>query len=325
MIPIKVDKICLETGKVLATYDSIRDASRAVGVHKNAIDEALNKPSRTCKNFRWKSHDPRQVVIHTIDAPAKILILDIETAPMDAWVWNMWKQNIYAGQLISDWYMLTWSVKWLGEEEVDSDRLTSEEAIMQDDSRLLRNLWGYLEEADVVVAHNGDKFDVPRIKTRFLANGLNPPSFYKQLDTLKVAKKEFDFPHNSLDAIANFLGLEGKLPTDMKLWIAARTGDIDALSEMEEYNIQDVRVLEDVYLRLRPWIKSHPNLDLYVDSSEPTCPHCGSKNINVVPGKYVYTQAVKYQMLRCSDCRAIARSKKGIKFEYKKQVSAIPR
>jgi len=325
MIPIKVDKVSIETNKVLETYTSIRDAARAIGVHKNAIDEALNKPSRTCKNFRWKTHNPNQVVIQTTEAPAKILVLDIETAPMDAWVWDMWKQNIYPSQLISNWYILTWAVKWLGEEEVDSDRLTSEEAIDQDDSRLLRNLWGYLDEADIVIAHNGDKFDLPRIKTRFLFNGLNPPSFYKQIDTLKVAKKEFDFPHNGLEPIAEFLGIAGKLDTSMDLWVQCRRGNNAALSKMEEYDIQDVRILEDVYLRLRPWIKSHPNLDLYIDSSFPNCPHCGSKEVKQISGKYVYTQAVKYQMFRCPDCSAICRSKKGIKFNYKKQVSAIPR
>lgn len=323
MIPIKVFKICPNTDQVLGEYASIQEAASTMGVDESTIRKTLDAPTRTCKNYKWRTTKLRTDVA-SFNGP-KILILDIETAPMEAYIWRLWKQLIIPYQLISDWYILTWAAKWLYEDEVYSGALSSEEAKAEDDSRIMADLWHYLEQADIVVAHNGDKFDIPRIKTRLLLHDISPPSFYKQLDTLKVVKKEFDFSSNSLDDLAKFLGIPGKFTTNFNLWKAARNGDIKALSDMEEYNIQDVKLLEDVYLALRPWIKGHPNLDLYTDNENPLCPHCASSNVVEVDGKFVYTQAVRYTMYRCLDCGAVARGKKGVKYSNKKQISAIPR
>src|SRR6266699_2886337 len=119
---------------------------------------------------------------------AKILILDIETAPIRAKVWGIWNQNIYIDQIGDDWFVLTWAAKWLFEKKVYSGRLTSKEAIKQNDKRILKGIWQLLEEADIVVAHNGDKFDLPKLNTRFIIHKLNPPLPYQSIDTLKVIK-----------------------------------------------------------------------------------------------------------------------------------------
>jgi hypothetical protein len=101
-------------------------------------------------------------------------------------------------------------------------------------------------------------------------------------------------------------------------------GDEKALLEMMLYNRQDVIVLENVYLKLRPYAKGHSNIDMYTDSTTPTCPHCGSHHITLIPNKYFYTQAVRYATYRC-ECGAISRSKSAVKYLNKKVISPIPR
>jgi hypothetical protein len=105
---------------------------------------------------------------------------------------------------------------------------------------------------------------------------LPPTSYYQQIDTLEVAKKEFGFPSNKLDGLARFLDIPGKIPTGLSLWVSVMQGDPISIKYMEEYNRNDIIVLEKIYLRMRPYIKSHPNLNLYSDINEAVCPTCGS-------------------------------------------------
>jgi hypothetical protein len=237
-----------------------------------------------------------------------ILILDIETAPIKAYVWSLWKQNVYIDQIISNWFMLTWSAKWLYSTEVMSDAITPEEVLLENDARITYSLLALLNKADVVIAHNGMGFDIPKINSRAIVNGFAPPSPYQQIDTLQIARKQFGFSSNKLDALATVFGMPGKIKTDFKLWVDCVNGVQAAINQMETYNRQDVIVLEEVYLRLRPWTKGHINLGLYMDSNVPVCPNCGSKHIHE-DGNYYYTPAGRYKTLRC-ECGAISRSRK---------------
>jgi len=319
MSQIKVFKI--KKGEVVAEYPSISQAASSNFVNESSIRRALNKPHRRVRSHHWTTMPP---VSYNSRMP-KILILDIETAPIAGFVWGLWKQNIHLSQIISDWFILTWAAKWLGEQEMFSGKLTSQEAIQQDDSRIMGDLWLLLDEADVVVCHYGDVFDIPKIKSRFLVHGFVPPSPYKQIDTKKIASKEFGFSSNKLQALAKLFGYEGKIETTMELWVGCMKGDANSLNKMELYNIQDIYVLENVYLYLRPYIKGHPNLDLYFDSETPRCPSCGQSALEPIENKFFYTQAVKYQVYRCTCCGSISRAKQGIKYVHKKKVSAIPR
>lgn len=240
----------------------------------------------------------------------KVLIFDIETAPLRAFVFqkSVWGGNVTDDQVISEWFMLCWSAKWLFNDNVMSARLTGKEAVSEDDSRIVKELWKLLDEADIVVAHNAVGFDVPNMNTRLILNGLPPTTPYQIIDTKQVAKRQFGFTHNSLNALAKVFGLDPKMETDFELWKKCVDGDDKSLRYMEEYNKGDVTLLEDVYLKLRPWIKAHPNLGLYVESSEPVCPNCGSKELTPVTDKFYYTTTSKYQLFRC-ECGAFGRIK----------------
>lgn len=133
-----------------------------------------------------------------------------------------------------------------------SNVLTPEEVIKEDDSRIVKNLWKLLDEADIVIAHNGKRFDIPKINSRFILNGCPPPSFYKQIDTKEVASRNFGFSSNKLDALAGYFNIRHKDDTDFDLWVRCLKGDKKALQYMEKYNIGDIEILEKVYLKLRP-------------------------------------------------------------------------
>src|SRR4029078_8668904 len=97
--------------------------------------------------------------------------------------------------------MFNWRATWLGERKMLSDRLTPREAKNQNDKRIVKNLWKLLNEADVVIAHNGDRFDLPKINARFLIHQIKPPSHYETIDTLKTARRKFGLTSNKLDYI----------------------------------------------------------------------------------------------------------------------------
>ena len=246
---------------------------------------------------------------------AKILLLDIETAPVKAYVWRMWKENISPCQVLSDWFMLSWSAKWLGEDAIMSDVLTSEEVIEERDERIVFSIWSLLNEAQIVISHNGIKFDLPRLQSRFVINGFPPTTPYKQIDTCKIAKQQFGFSSNKLDSLASYFGIENKIHTDFYLWKSCLEGDESSLNYMREYNEMDVIILEKVYMRLRPYIRGHVNIGLFEDKAN-VCPNCGSEEINEIVDKYSFNNTTITKLYRCSSCGAVSR---GAKNEYPKE------
>lgn len=238
----------------------------------------------------------------------KILLFDIETARMIFGAWAIGKQYLGPDQIIADWFILGWSAKWLFSPVVMSDFVTSEEAIDRDDKRICESLWKLINEAEIIITHNGNKFDLPKINSRFLLNGLSPTMPYLSIDTYKVASKQFGFSSNSLKWIAKITGNREKIKTDYDLWIGCERGEQESLDKMHTYCIGDTQVLEEVYLELRPWIKSHANLPVLMNMSTQACPNCGGTTFTE---EGVYTTAQnQYTAVRCSECGAVNRKSK---------------
>ena len=318
------------SGNYIASYPSYSEAARTHGVNESTIRKGTKYNATVMGKFKF-TLDNTSPLLKSVASTGevsrfpKILIIDIETAPLRSYTWGLWKQNVGLNQIISNWFMISYAAKILGSDEILSGVLTSKEALAEDDSRIIQNLWNLLDKADIVIAHNGDRFDIPKINTRFVLHGLVPPSPYRQIDTLTVARLTFGFTSNRLDFLAKFLGYQGKEPTTFELWEECMAGNPEALFYMEFYNKKDVVILEDVYLRLRPYIKGHSNLDLYMDTEEPRCPHCGDQHVSLLQDKYFYTQAVRYAIYRCDNCGAVSRAKKGTPYINKRVISAIPK
>jgi len=225
---------------------------------------------------------------------AKILIYDLETGPNLAYVWGKYQQDIL--EFTHEWELLCFSFKWLGEKEIY--------AIGQDkfsEEVLVRRLHQLFDEADVVIAHNGDQFDQRMSNAKFIEFGLTPPSPYRTIDTKKVARRYFRFNSNKLDDIGRLLGLGRKVQTGgFGLWVGCLNGDPKAWKKMLMYNRQDVKLLEKIYLKLRPWIENHPNVGLINTGNPDNCENCGHTKLHHRGTRY--TNRRSYKRLRCTRC-----------------------
>lgn len=246
--------------------------------------------------------------------PVKILYFDIETTLAKSYHWGQWQQNLSVKQQIQESHMLSHAWAW-GDGEVYSSVLTPEEVLNQDDERIVYEIWSLLDNADVVVAHNGKRFDVKKVNGYFLKYGLPKPSSYKVIDTLEIAKKHFNLPFKSLEYLAKFLNVELKQDSGgIQTWIDCDRGDPEALATMEFYNRGDVVTLREIHNKLKGWDNNGVNIALYNDNHDALCTHCGSDDISVITDKFAYTPQRKYQLFRCNSCQAPLRSntKEGI-------------
>jgi len=234
----------------------------------------------------------------------KILHIDIETSPILAWVWSLFKPMISIVQIKQDWHILCWAAKWHGKPRIIKDALWHHKDVYRksklNETAILDSLWNLLDEAEIVVAHNGDRFDVAKINAKFFEYGMTPPSPYKTVDTLKVARANFKFSANRLDYIAKLKGVGQKLKTDFDLWLDVMAGVNKECKRMMDYNIQDVILLEQIYTLLLPWITNHPNAGVYNDKEEVQCAGCSSTKIHF--RGFTHTNAGRYQRFVCTDC-----------------------
>jgi len=234
----------------------------------------------------------------------KVLLFDLETAPLKAWQWSLRQKFTPITMVDKDPFIITWSAKWLGEKKIIRAKLPDFKEHYSkypaSDKALLEPLWELMNEADMVVAHNAAGFDVPVANGRFLVNGFEPPNPYKIIDTLRIARREFRLISNKLDYLGHILGLGVKNKTDFDLWVGCMNNDKKCWNDMMKYNVQDVALLEKVYLKLRAWDKRHPNFGLFVDSTDPCCTVCASSNL--IKKGYEYTQVGMYQRYKCKAC-----------------------
>jgi hypothetical protein len=224
----------------------------------------------------------------------KILLLDIESSPNVAHVWGIWQQNVGINQLMESSYVLCWAAKWLGSDEVlfDSTHRSKPKA-------MLKRIHDLISEADAVIHYNGTKFDMPTLNKEFLLHEMNPPAPYKQIDLLRQVRSQFRFPSNKLDYVAQRLGLGSKTSHEgHELWVKCMNKDKEAWKRMEEYNVQDVVLLEKLYNRLLPWIKNHPNHNH--QSTGQVCPTCGGTHLQ--KRGMAVTATSTYQRFQCRGC-----------------------
>lgn len=243
----------------------------------------------------------------------KILVLDIETAPIEAYIWRLFDENIGIDQLKTEWTVLSYCAKWLGKSQlIYEDAGGRGAAKVRDDKHLMKAIWGLLNEAELVIAQNGNSFDIKKINARLAMLGFGPYSPIRTIDTYRAAKQYFGFTSNKLQWLSEHLTDtpkdEHKKFPGFKLWAEVMKDNAAAWAEMRKYNQRDVVATEKVYMKLRPWIATHPNMGMYDDDDLPTCPKCGGKDMHK-EGIRV-TQQGRYQRYKCGDCGGWARGKK---------------
>jgi len=281
-------------------------------------DETLNRYLRKARQDSLLGENEE-----VIEKKPNVLVFDLETAPTKAGVWGIWNTNVATDLIESPWFLLSWSAKWLYDDEVFSDVVTPEEALGEGDKRIVGSLWKMIDYADIIIGHNIIKFDTRKMNTRYVIHGMIPPSPYQQVDTLMIARKNFAFESNKLDYLARMLGVPGKMENGgAETWIKCVNGDADALLLMEKYNRQDILTTEDVYTKLRPWAHSHANVALYYDDLHTRCPNCGSMDLQYDTDKFYVTPMNKYSAVRCNSCGAVGRARTSV-LDKKKRGSMI--
>ena len=234
----------------------------------------------------------------------KILVFDIETAPMISHHWNPKAEWIPPVMNISKYYMLSWAAKWAGKRGVFSDFLTAPETHAADDDRIVLSLADLMREADIVVAHNGDRFDIKKVNWRVAKHGQEPLGPIRSIDTLKLSRNSFGTEYHNLNELGMELCGHSKIKTDWELWEHAKNGDEAAMRKMVRYNRRDVTLLEEVFEAMKPYVKTLPRM---VEGSGTQCPYCG---MDVIKRGVKHTNAGTYQQYQCKECQRYCRYKK---------------
>lgn len=233
---------------------------------------------------------------------ANILFLDIENAPNVGYTWRTFEQNVI--EFVEPWYILSFAYKWLGEKETYVEAIPDfigYKPCAGRDYMLVKHLWTLLNQADVVVAHNGDAFDIPKINARFLHHHLPPPAPYKTIDTLKATRRRFWFNAYNLDKIGATLGVGRKVKhIGFPIWLGCMRGERKAWKVMRRYNKRDVDLLYRIYMRIRPWIKNHP--DVSAPDKPNRCNKCNSSHLQS-RGR-IYSKSRWYHRMQCMGCGA---------------------
>lgn len=125
------------------------------------------------------------------------------------------------------------------------------------DKELVKQTCALVKSHDVIVAHNGARFDLPFLRTRCLRWGLKPMKDIKIVDPLQIAWRKFKLRSNRLGAVADYLGIEDKkTPLDMSVWADAMlNGSKRAMNYIVEHCEADIKVLAGVLEVVKPFIK----------------------------------------------------------------------
>jgi DNA polymerase elongation subunit (family B) len=231
-----------------------------------------------------------------------ILFFDIETTPIKAYSWGpKWQTNLIG--FVDHVQVLSFSAKWFGGAHITKGwpDYKSYKPGELNDKDIVAEIWSLFNKADIILAHNGRDFDIKISNARFVFHGLTPPSPYKTVDTKVEAKKYLRLPSYGLDDLCAYFEISRKLHHEgFSLWTQCMDGDHKAWKIMLQYNKQDVIILEQLYLRLRPWMANHPNIGMY--KSNIVCPKCGANSDRLNWEGWYRNKTTKYHAFSCKDC-----------------------
>lgn len=223
---------------------------------------------------------------------AKILVLDCETKPAQAYVWRLFDENISLDQLISPSEVICVGAMWLGAKDV---MFFSE--WQHSKAGMLKQIHALLFEADAVVTYNGDKFDLPKLNGEFVSLGLPPVPPLTSIDLYKAVRK-LGLQSNKLAFVGPHLKIGAKVKHEgFSLWVSVMEGKESALKKMERYCKMDVRLTGRLYTRLRPYITNHPHM---AEVKGHECGACGGHHLQ--KRGYRRTKSFKIQRLQCQTC-----------------------
>ena len=236
---------------------------------------------------------------------ATIISIDIEVSPLVAYTWGpKYETNII--EVKEDARILSFSAKYLEGKQTTKGLIDYKgyRPGKLDDKKIMKDIWNILDEADIILAHNGRAFDTKTINSRFAFHEMTPPSPYKTIDTLLEARKYLKLPSYAMNDLCTYFGIGKKLEHEgFPLWKKCMEGDEKAWARMLKYNKKDVKLLEDLYLKLRPFMKTHQPVGMF--TGKVSCPTCGGTRLQ--SRGYAVTKVRKYRRMHCQDCGSWSR------------------
>lgn len=260
-----------------------------------------------------------------------IITLDIETAPNIAHVWAFFKQNVSLEQVLANDFIMSYAWKVLGKD--DAVCVSAANCYQQSNGverklykLFIQSLRDVLDAADVVIAHNGKRFDIPWIIGQCVEYGVKPPSPFKVVDTCAEARKVFRLPSYKLDYLTKRFKCSKKSPHKKfpghTLWAQCLAGNAEAWDEMEKYNLNDVFILEELYVKIRPYLPARFNYGLYQYSDNSACPVCGGRHLH--KRGFYHTSVSRFQRYVCNDCGAWSRGRNNLLTKDKRKGLVVP-
>lgn len=254
---------------------------------------------------------------YMLNHTAKMLVWDIESSSIDIlhrqYDLTVNTKRFRPDEIVRDWNIFSIAWKFIGNDRVSCVCVSSKNPT--NDYEVVKQFHSILIEADILIGHNSDAFDLKKFNARAIYHGLPPIPKKQQIDTLKEARKYFKFTSNKLSYLADYLGISSK--DDSPDWNKILDGDINELATMREYNKKDVIVTEQLYHKLVSWMNTHPNVSIYSPLKDIegkvilSCPKCNS--VNYKRNGYSYGKTGKKQRYQCLDCDGWFMDKKLIK------------
>lgn len=216
----------------------------------------------------------------------RILLWDLETSNLEA----------DFGSILCVGY------KWLGEREVhviridDFDRFKADPT---DDREVVRAFLKIYAQADISITYFGGlgNFDLPFFQAKILEHGFELPAKVEMIDLFYTVKSNLKISRKSMRNAAKFLKLKNQkedFPLEGPVWRRARAGHPPSLRYVYKHCILDILVLEELYLKLRPLIRTHPRLG--------DCRFCGEGPVQ--RRGIAVTRARNRQRVQCQACAA---------------------
>lgn len=246
----------VKLAKKLGKFPSLNETEQSI-TSQRQINRHFGKFSNL-KRLANESH-PEFGALPILTTKPKILIFDIETAPMVGHFWGLFDQNIGLNQIETDWHILSWAAKWLDDppsKVMYQDQRNSKD--VTNDKKILESIRDLLNQADIVITQNGIKFDSKKLNARFLYHEIESPSSYRHRDTLRMAKRHFNLTSYKLEYMTDkfckkYKKLKHKKFPGHELWRECLNGNKTAWKEMEKYNCHDVLATEELYNVLKQW------------------------------------------------------------------------
>lgn len=265
----KSDKDLIE--RIYKTKDSRKEA-------QELLSDIFDVSERSIRN--WAHELGLGRLPQNITRASKILIYDIETCRVPAMVWWAGKQYIHSRQLTEEPRIITVAWKWLGEDEVSYLTWDKEHS----DRKLMEEFLKVYNDADMVVGQNNDNFDNRWINARAMKYGLEVNTHVKSMDIMKQSKRLFRVAGYSMAYLAQFSnvthkqGHEGMIMWD-KIQFGTPEEQEEYLQKMVDYNVGDIVTTEELYVRLRPYLKHQVHFGVMAGGEKWTCPNTGSEDV----------------------------------------------